>query len=157
MIYKRGRAKLPNLLARQTERNGLRNCNQIHQTEALNQDQDLLYSGEALCAWPQEDYLRFLEELDSFGYGLKVLALVRLPYSYAYSAIQENIKSGKFNSLDDLNQPHRKSGSMRLLPNRSSEIEALQKIFGKNINFQPFSTALAHHNGPSALSNLAFL
>ena len=92
----------------------------------------------------------FFEELDSFGFRLKVLALVRPPYSYACSAMQENIKSGKFNSLVVLNQPsshvsQHETLTKPLFRNRNST-----KNIWKNINFQSFSKALAHFNGPAA-------
>ena len=150
MIYKRGRAKAIRKKSEQTVRSELRQINHEIQIEALKQEQDLLYSGEALCAWPKENYRHFLDDLNTFGFKVKVLALVRPPYSYACSAMQENIKSGKFNPLIGLDQPHRKRAITRLLPSRSGEIETLQKVFGENINFQPFSKALNHQNGPAA-------
>lgn len=150
MIYKPGIAKSTGKKSKQKGRSELKQINQEIQIKALRQEHDLLYSGEALCAWPQENYLRLLEDLKTFGFKVKVLALVRPPYSYACSAMQENIKSGKFNPLVGLDQPHRKRAITRLLPSRSREIETLQKVFGENIDFQPFSTALAHPNGPAA-------
>ena len=150
MIYKRGSAKAIRKKSEQTVRSELRQINHEIQIEALKQEQDLLYSGEALCAWPKENYRHFLDDLNTFGFKVKVLALVRPPYSYACSAMQENIKSGKFNPLIGLDQPHRKRAITRLLPSRSGEIETLQKVFGENINFQPFSKALNHQNGPAA-------
>ena len=150
MIYKRDYASKLKKNYSQIDQGELLTSNIECQIKALQQENDLLYSGEALCAWPQDYYRRFLEELETFGFKVKVLALVRPPYSYACSAIQENIKSGKFNPLIGLDQPHRKRAITKLLPSRSREIETLQKVFGEDINFQPFSRALAHHDGPAA-------
>lgn len=50
MIYKRGSAKAIRKKSEQTVRSELRQINHEIQIEALKQEQDLLYSGEALCA-----------------------------------------------------------------------------------------------------------
>lgn len=150
IIYKHGKAESPIKLSKQIRRSNLQKKNQRYQLDSLQQECDLLFSGEALSAWPQENYLHFLEDLKAFGFKVKVLALVRPPYSYACSAMQENIKYGKYNPLVGLSRTPRLRASKKLLPSRSREIENLQQVFGDQINFQPFSKALAHHNGPAA-------
>lgn len=157
MIYKRGKAKASSKQSSQSGRTALRERNQKRQISALRQDHDLLFSGEALSCWPRENYLHFLDDLDTFGFKVKVLALVRPPYSFACSAIQETIKNGRFHPLIGLQQPHqRKRASMKALPSRSEEIKILQEVFGTDINFQPFSKALAHSDGPAAFCLEAF-
>jgi len=150
-IYKRGQIKVSKTKSNATERSKLRGSNQKSFLKALKQDNDLLLSGEALSCWPKEHYLRFLDDLDAFGFDVKVLALVRAPYSFACSAIQETLKSGRYHPLIGLNRPHRTKGTgIQRIPNRSKQIEILQDVFGSRINFQPFSKAIAHPDGPIA-------
>ena len=157
MIYKRGKAKTSSKQSSQSGRKALRESNQKRQMAALRQDHDLLFSDEALSCWPRENYVHFLDDLDTFGFKVKVLALVRPPYSFACSAIQETIKNGRFHPLIGLQQPHeRKWASMKELPSRSEEIKILQEVFGTDINFQPFSRALVHSGGPAAFCLEAF-
>ena len=113
------------------------------------QDNDLLLSGEALSCWPKEHYLRFLDDLDAFGFDVKVLALVR-PLFLRFFAIQETPKSARHHPLIGLNRPHRTKDRHPENSNRSKQIEILQDVFGSRINFQPFSKAIAHPDGPIA-------
>ena len=150
-IYKRGKVKESKIEASSNERTKNRSFNQKSFLKALRQDSNLLLSGEALSCWPKEQYLRFLDDLDTFGYSVKALALVRSPYSFACSAIQETLKSGRYHPLVGLNRPHKTKGTgIQRIPNRSEEIKILQDVFDSSINFQPFSKAISHPQGPVA-------
>ena len=150
-IYKRGKVKESKTEASSNERTKNRSFNQKSFLKALRQDRNLLLSGEALSCWPKEQYIRLLDDLDTFGYSVKALALVRSPYSFACSAIQETLKSGRYHPLVGINGPHKIKGrGIQRIPNRSEEIKILQEVFGSSINFQPFSKAISHPQGPVA-------
>lgn len=150
-IYKRRNVKVSKIMSSSNERTKNRSFNQKSFLKALHQDSNLLLSGEALSCWPEKQYLRFLDDLDTFGFNVKVLALVRAPYSFACSAIQETLKSGRYHPLVGLNGPHKTKGTgIQRIPDRSEQIKILQEVFGSSINFQPFAKAIGHPQGPVA-------
>lgn len=150
-IYKRGQVKHFKSKPNAKERRELRSFNQNRYLKSLKQDNDLFLSGEALSCWPKEYYLNFLKDLKVYGYSVKVLALVRTPYSFACSAIQETLKSGRYHPLIGLTKPYRIKGSgIQRIPDRTNQIKTLKDVFGASINFQPFSKAIEHPQGPVA-------
>ena len=148
-IYKSGRLKNRGNSKNKGTEKGIRPINKQRLYEAFQQDNNLLLSGEGLSCLPHDAYLRLIDDLGRFGYNIRVLALVRTPYSFACSAIQEMIKGGRYNRLIGLDHSRQsKPGRPDALPNRTEAIETLQRVFGSSIQFRPYSEALAHPKGP---------
>ena len=148
-IYKSGQVKNHSKNRNKDTEKRIRPINNQRLYEAFQQDNHLLLSGEGLSCLPRDAYLRLIDDLGLFGYNIQVLALVRSPYSFACSAIQETIKGGRYNRLIGLNHSHKvKPGTPKALPNRTEAIATLKGVFGSSIQFQPYSVALAHPNGP---------
>lgn len=148
-IYKRGRVKRSGNLSNIEDKKNLRATNQKRYLLALKQEKNILLSGEGLSCLSHDAYLRFMDDLSDFGYEVNVFALVRPPYSFACSALQEWIKGGRYSRLVGLNTtPKTKKTKINDLPHRSEAIATLNKSFNDKIQFHPFSTALAHTNGP---------
>ena len=148
-IYKSDRLKNRGNSKNKGTEKGIRPINKQRLYEAFQQDNNLLLSGEGLSCLPHDAYLRLIDDLGRFGYNIRVLALVRTPYSFACSAIQEMIKGGRYNRLIGLDHSRQsKPGRPDALPNRTEAIETLQRVFGSSIQFRPYSEALAHPKGP---------
>ena len=149
MIYKRGRITLSEKSSNSKDRNDLLTMNQKAHLKALEQEKNLLISGEGLSCLTHDCYQRLIEDLSDYGYNIKVFAVVRPPYSFACSALQEWIKGGRYSRIIGLNPSSRK-GQVKLnqIPHRSTSIATLREVFGANIQFHPFSKALAHPEGP---------
>ena len=149
MIYKRGRVKRSGHPSNSDDRKNLRATNQKRHLQALEQNKDLLISGEGLSCLTHECYRRLMEDLTDYGYNTKVFALVRPPYSFVCSALQEWIKGGRYSRLVGLKRsPKNNRSKINDLPHRSEAIKTLQQSFGAKIQFYPFSKALAHPKGP---------
>ena len=149
MIYKRGRITLSEKSSNSKDRNDLLTMNQKAHLKALEQEKNLLISGEGLSCLTHDCYQRLIEDLSDYGYNIKVFAVVRPPYSFACSALQEKIKGGRYSRLIDLNPSSRKRQvKLNEIPHRSTSIATLREVFGANIQFHPFSKALAHPEGP---------
>ena len=148
-IYKSGRVKNRGNNKHKGTEKGIRLINNQRLYEAFQQDNHLLLSGEGLSCLPRDAYMRLIDDLGRFGYNMQVLALVRTPYSFACSAIQEMIKGGRYNRLIGLNRSRQsKPRHPDAFPNRTEAIETLQRVFGSSIKFRPYSEALAHPKGP---------
>ena len=148
MIYKRGHAEIPSKSIQKRERGKILHTNQTRLLKALKSDQDLLLSGEGLSCFSKLELERFIADLKSYGFAVEAFALVRPPYSFCCSAIQETFKSGSFNPLIGLAQ-HRAPSIVRntSLKNRNRQIKTLQQVLGQQISFYPFSKAIAHPQG----------
>ena len=60
----------------------------------------------------------------------------------------ETIKGGRYNRLIGFNHSQCQTRHPKALPNRTEAIATLKGVFGSSIQFQPYSVALAHPNGP---------
>ena len=108
MIYKHGRIKLSDKIYNSNNPKTLSALNQEAHLKALEQEKNLLISGEGLSCLTHDCYQRLIEDLSDYGYDIKVFAVVRPPYSFACSALQEWIKGGRYSRLIGLNTSPRK-------------------------------------------------
>ena len=70
------------------------------------------------------------------GFLIKAFGLVRNPYSFACSALQQTIKNGKFHSLIGLGDaylPLIAGNNKNHLPKRSQQIDRLFDVFKDNL------------------------
>jgi Holliday junction resolvase RusA-like endonuclease len=85
------------------------------------------------------------------GFTIKAFGLVRSPYSFACSALQQTIKNGKFHSfigLGDAYLFHTSQQNKYYLPERSQQIERLLDIFKDDLQLYSFKQATSHADGP---------
>jgi hypothetical protein len=89
--------------------------------------------------------------LEDHGFMIKAFGLVRSPYSFACSALQQTIKTGRFHSLiglGDAYSPYISKQGKNYLPERSQQIERLLDIFKDDLKLYSFKQALSHQDGP---------
>ena len=85
------------------------------------------------------------------GFIIKAFGLVRSPYSFACSALQQTIKGGKFHSLIGLGDaylPYVSKNNKNYLPERSQQIERLFDVFKDDLQLYSFKQAISHIDGP---------
>lgn len=117
--------------------------------QLLNLEHDILISGEGLSTMPQQSLLRLKDKFESHGFQIEPFALVRAPYAYLTSALQQTIKNGKHHPLISLTHHHvGASDTSFKIPNSSKSISSLKRVFGEKMNFVPFTTAINHPGGP---------
>ncbi len=118
-------------------------------TELLNQPQHILISGEGISTMPEQSLIRLKSKLEVYGFQIEPFALVRSPYAFITSALQQTIKNGKYHPLIGL-IPGQSSAPQKAfkIPNSSKSISTLNRIFGEKMNFVPFKTATSHPGGP---------
>tara|TARA_B100000674_G_scaffold433681_1_gene392264 strand:- start:1072 stop:2079 length:1008 start_codon:yes stop_codon:yes gene_type:complete len=117
--------------------------------ELLNQDQSILISGEGISTMPEQSLIKLKSEIERHGFLIKPFALVRSPYAYITSALQQTIKNGKYHPLVGLipGQNDELNKSLKI-PSSIKSINTLNRIFGEKMTYIPFQTAVNHSNGP---------
>jgi hypothetical protein len=109
-------------------------------------------SGEGIPLFPKESLKRMVCEIEAQEFQIYPFALVRTPYAYLNSALQQTIKNGKHhpfiglgaNTLQGLQHDTKNSK----LPSSVPAIRKLLDIFGNSIHFYPFKTATSDPGGP---------
>ncbi|QNI65549.1 hypothetical protein SynA1544_02630 [Synechococcus sp. A15-44] len=83
-----------------------------------------------------------------YGFQIEPFALVRSPYAFITSALQQTTKNGKYHPLIGL-IPGQSSAPQKAfkIPNSSKSISTLNRIFGERMNYVPFKTATSHPGG----------
>ena len=103
--------------------------------QALDQNHDLLLSGEDVASLESEELQHLLSDLRSSCRELMVFACVRSPYAFHCSQIQQQVKDGVAMNPEGLcPQRHR--------------IRKLKQVFGESLHWIPFSEACRHPQGP---------
>ena len=120
----------------------------------LRSKNNIFLSGEGIPLFPKESLERMVIEIEAHGFQIHPFALVRSPYAYLNSALQQTIKGGKHYpwiglSDDQLQNLEIVEKSLKL-PNTVTSIKRLQSIFAESIHFYPFSTATKDPEGPVA-------
>ena len=118
-------------------------------TQLLDQDHDILISGEGMSTMPEQSLIRLKTMVEQHGFLIEPFALVRSPYAFITSALQQTIKNGKYHPLIGL-IPGQSSASNQAfkIPSVSKSISTLDRIFGEKMNYIPFQTATNHPGGP---------
>lgn len=118
-------------------------------TQLLEQDQDILISGEGISTMPKRSLARLAAQLEQQGFRIQPFALVRAPYAYITSALQQTIKKGKYQPLVGLSdQQHEQDGCDIKPPNTLKAINSLNQIFGERMTYIPFQQATNAPGGP---------
>ena len=91
------------------------------------------------------------KDLLTHGFTIRAFGLVRSPYSFACSAIQQTIKGGKYHRLIGLGNvfaSHITKNIENALPERCEQIELLLDVLDGSLELYTFQDALKHSNGP---------
>lgn len=113
----------------------------------LDSSDNLIISGEEISRLSEKELSGFIEKIKAHDYVLKVVALVRSPYSAMCSAIQQQIKGGHYIKLISLNDRIPKSYN----PQRFGKIKilkTLRKVFGDSLSLHTFDDACSNPYGP---------
>lgn len=125
----------------------LSNCESLKQL--LKQDHHILISGEGMSTMPEQSLIRLKSRIEQHGFLIKPFALVRSPYAFITSALQQTIKNGKYHPLIGLIPGHDcDSEESFKIPSSSKSISRLNLVFGETMHYVPFQTATAHPGGP---------
>jgi len=118
-------------------------------TELLNQNHDILISGEGISTMPEHALIRLKSKLEDNGFVVEPFALVRSPYAFITSALQQTIKNGKYQPLIGLiPRQEKRSGLAFKIPSSSKSIRSLNQVFGDRMHYIPFKRATDHPGGP---------
>ena len=116
----------------------LKEVNKSYQQQldyALNQENDLLLSGEDLASLETNELERLLCDFRKSARELVVFACVRSPYAFHCSQVQQQVKDGvAMNTVGLCPQRHR--------------INKLKQVFGESLHWIPFAEACLHPQGP---------
>lgn len=111
------------------------NAYQKQLEQALNQNHDLLLSGEDVASLEADELQKLLGDLRDCGRELIAFACVRSPYAFHCSQVQQQVKDGvAMNPVGLCPQRHR--------------ISKLKQVFGKSLHWIPFTEACRHPQGP---------
>ena len=112
----------------------------------------IFLSGEGIPLFPKESLTRMVREIEAQGFQIHPFALVRTPYAYLNSALQQTIKGGKHhpfiglseNTYQGMKHDHENSK----LPSTIPAIKRLLNVFGDSIQFYPFKIATSYPGCP---------
>ena len=125
--------------------------NKIEYEKALKQSNDIILSGEGFSCMKRQELEILKNNLSANGFIIKAFGLVRSPYSFACSALQQTIKNGKFHGFIGLGDEylfHTSQNNKYYLPERSQQIERLLDIFKDDLQLYSFKQAISHEDGP---------
>ena len=125
--------------------------NILEYKKMLRQDKNLLLSGEGISCMTRSELEILKKDLLTHGFTIRAFGLVRSPYSFACSAIQQTIKGGKYHRLIGLGNvfaSHITKNIENALPERCEQIELLLDVLDGSLELYTFQDALEHSNGP---------
>ena len=125
--------------------------NILEYKKMLRQDKNLLLSGEGISCMTRSELEILKKDLLTHGFTIRAFGLVRSPYSFACSAIQQTIKGGKYHSLIGLGNVFSSRITKNIenaLPERCEQIELLLDVLDGSLELYTFQDALKHSNGP---------
>ncbi|ELS03707.1 hypothetical protein Xen7305DRAFT_00034310 [Xenococcus sp. PCC 7305] len=118
----------------------------------------IIISGEDISELSQAELEKIKTKIDLFGYSLRIITVIRSPFSAINSMIMETVKNGY--CIEDLNLTSNTDKS-RII----TKIETIEAVFPE-AEFYSFRDSLKHKNGPvgffleligvNDFSNLAF-
>ena len=117
--------------------------------ECLEKSNNIILSGEDISLLDKDNLEKLVEKIKSYDYKVYIFALVRSPYNFCCSIIQQHIKSGKYRNLISLNDllPTHLNVNINACT-RSKVVEKLKSTFQENIQFYSFEDASKHNYGP---------
>jgi len=117
--------------------------------QVLDSDSSIILSGEGISLLPALALERLIAAIDSKGFAIKAIALVRSPLDYAHSIAQQLIRGGQYLDVVGFGDLRHPMTMTRLaIPDGCPEISRLLSVFGGTIRFTPFYQACQHPMGP---------
>ena len=109
-----------------------------------------IISGEHISQWGVDQLIRLREYFDTKNCIIKPFALVRSPFEFAASGIQERIKGGTYSPYITINNKcvNLEDISHHKVPLKHKHIIKLNKAFEGQLNYAPFRKACQHRYGP---------
>lgn len=101
----------------------------------LSENDNVILSGEDVSILNVKNLSALKLFIESYGFEIVPLCLVRSPYSFHCSVTQEIIKGGQYVPIDGFRS-------------QLFKINNIIEVFGKSIRFIPFSRACKHPLGP---------
>jgi hypothetical protein len=119
--------------------------------QVLDSDSSIILSGEGISLLPARALERLIAAIDSKGFAIQAIALVRSPLDYAHSIAQQLIRGGQYLDVVGFGDLHHPIAMTKLaIPDGCREISKLLSVFGGMIRFTPFYQACQHPMGPVA-------
>ena len=117
--------------------------------QALSAEQSIILSGEGLSLLAADGLVRLITCIESHGFEVRPMVLVRSPLDYAHSIAQQLIRGGQHVSLVGLGSLRAPRLHHRLtIPDGLKEIRTLQQVFEDRLMTVPFRHACRHSCGP---------
>ena len=124
---------------------------QMQWNRLLHSDSSIILSGEGISLLPARALERLIAAIDSKGFAIQAIALVRSPLDYAHSIAQQLIRGGQYLDVVGFGDLRHPMTMTRLaIPDGCREIAKLLSVFGETIRFTPFYQACQHPMGPVA-------
>ena len=118
----------------------------------LGSEHNIFLSGEGIPLFRKDSLERMIIEIEAQGFQIYPFALVRSPYAYLNSALQQTIKGGRHHPWIGLGEHHSPNfgivDTSQKLPTTVPSIKRLQSIFANSIHFYPFNEATKEPGGP---------
>ena len=102
----------------------------------------LIISSESISTLSEEGLIKFRNCLESFTSDLDLIGLIRPPYSWLNSSVQQRIKEGLYHDLDNLADIPQYKESIVL-----KRYQDLLSVFGERAKIYPFSEAVGFEGG----------
>lgn len=116
---------------------------------ALAVESSLVLSGEGLSLLSDQALSRLAQRIQSAGFVIRPIAMVRSPLDYAHSIAQQLIRGGQHLELVGCGPLLLPQPMKRLtIPDGQSQLTMLQSVFGEDLELVPFRRACAHPHGP---------
>lgn len=116
--------------------------------DAFDSNKNVLLSAERLSISPANELEGLISYMEKRGYDIIPFGLVRSPYSFGCSAIQEIIKGGNYVDLVSFNNEICSGRNEPTMPAREMQIRNLMSRWGSKLKLYPFSLACKHDYGP---------
>lgn len=113
----------------------------------LEESNNIILSGEDISMLDKQSLKELVEKIKSYNFKVHIIALVRNPYYYFCSEIQQFIKGGRYVNLISLNGNPLNDLNLNI-GRRSHIVQKLKSTFNKNIQFYSFEDACNHNYGP---------
>ena len=124
---------------------------QMQWDQVLDSDSSIILSGEGISLLPARALERLIAAIDSKGFAIQAIALVRSPLDYAHSIAQQLIRGGQYLDVVGFGDLRHPMTMTRLaIPDGCREIAKLLSVFGETIRFTSFYQACQHSMGPVA-------
>lgn len=115
---------------------------------SLDGSEKVLISGERISMMTEDELSGLIDFISRHGFEIIPFALVRSPYAFVCSAIQQRIKGGVHVKLISFGWNNHSSDSSFPIPSRMDVVQKLISVWGSQLQLFPFTLACKHEYGP---------